>query len=128
MRTNNDPDSSAGVGIDRDAPGQTRPIRPGGRSAWGSQSFPGGAKGIRTPDPHTASVVRYQLRHSPEMCLSKLHHGLPAIKVADQTASSNAESTVIVEVSGANTQTTAATSMMTPLTVKPQAKLKCSAI
>jgi integrase len=28
--------------------------------------FPGGAKGIRTPDPHTASVVRYQLRHSPE--------------------------------------------------------------
>ena len=24
-----------------------------------------GAKGIRTPDPHTASVVRYQLRHSP---------------------------------------------------------------
>jgi hypothetical protein len=27
--------------------------------------FSGGAKGIRTPDPHTASVVRYQLRHSP---------------------------------------------------------------
>jgi hypothetical protein len=26
----------------------------------------GGAKGIRTPDPHTASVVRYQLRHSPK--------------------------------------------------------------
>jgi hypothetical protein len=25
----------------------------------------GGAKGTRTPDPHTASVVRYQLRHSP---------------------------------------------------------------
>jgi hypothetical protein len=25
----------------------------------------GGAEGIRTPDPHTASVVRYQLRHSP---------------------------------------------------------------
>ena len=25
-----------------------------------------GAKGIRTPDPHTASVVRYQLRYSPE--------------------------------------------------------------
>jgi hypothetical protein len=24
-----------------------------------------GAKGTRTPDPHTASVVRYQLRHSP---------------------------------------------------------------
>jgi hypothetical protein len=28
--------------------------------------FPGGAKGTRTPDPHTASVVRYQLRHSPK--------------------------------------------------------------
>ena len=26
----------------------------------------GGAEGTRTPDPHTASVVRYQLRHSPE--------------------------------------------------------------
>ena len=29
----------------------------------------GGAKGTRTPDPHTASVVRYQLRHSP-VCIS----------------------------------------------------------
>ncbi len=28
----------------------------------------GGAKGTRTPDPHTASVVRYQLRHSPRCC------------------------------------------------------------
>ncbi len=27
-----------------------------------------GAKGIRTPDPLTASEVRYQLRHSPECC------------------------------------------------------------
>src|SRR6266516_5743470 len=27
--------------------------------------FRGGAEGTRTPDPHTASVVRYQLRHSP---------------------------------------------------------------
>src|SRR5690348_1047485 len=25
----------------------------------------GGAEGTRTPDPHTASVVRYQLRHGP---------------------------------------------------------------
>ncbi len=24
-----------------------------------------GAEGVRTPDPHTASVVRYQLRYSP---------------------------------------------------------------
>jgi hypothetical protein len=30
--------------------------------------FSGGAKGTRTPDPHTASVVRYQLRHSPRCC------------------------------------------------------------
>src|SRR5215217_7138731 len=28
-------------------------------------SHKGGAEGTRTPDPHTASVVRYQLRHSP---------------------------------------------------------------
>ena len=34
-----------------------------------------GAKGTRTPDPHTASVVRYQLRHSPvKLCPPKLHH------------------------------------------------------
>ena len=26
----------------------------------------GGAEGTRTPDPHTASVVRYQLRHGPK--------------------------------------------------------------
>ncbi len=48
---------------------------------WG---FICGAKGTRTPDPHTASVVRYQLRHSPVsiFCASgatpcaerKLHH------------------------------------------------------
>jgi hypothetical protein len=38
------------------------------------EELPGGAKGIRTPDPHTASVVRYQLRHSPKTCPSKLHH------------------------------------------------------
>lgn len=28
--------------------------------------FLGGAEGTRTPDPHTASVVRYQLRHGPQ--------------------------------------------------------------
>src|SRR2546421_6766660 len=27
----------------------------------------GGAEGTRTPDPHTASVVRYQLRHGPQV-------------------------------------------------------------
>jgi integrase len=30
-----------------------------------SPAHKGGAEGTRTPDPHTASVVRYQLRHSP---------------------------------------------------------------
>jgi hypothetical protein len=30
-----------------------------------AQVIKGGAEGTRTPDPHTASVVRYQLRHSP---------------------------------------------------------------
>ena len=30
-----------------------------------SPAHRGGAEGTRTPDPHTASVVRYQLRHSP---------------------------------------------------------------
>ena len=56
-------------------PGPTRPRRPGGPRA-------GGAEGTRTPDPHTASVVRYQLRHSPELlhapahavARTKLHH------------------------------------------------------
>ena len=35
----------------------------------------GGAEGTRTPDPHTASVVRYQLRHSPLVRLSMVHAG-----------------------------------------------------
>src|SRR4051794_30372586 len=39
--------------------GESRP--PAGRAALSK----GGAEGTRTPDPHTASVVRYQLRHSP---------------------------------------------------------------
>lgn len=30
----------------------------------------GGAEGTRTPDPHTASVVRYQLRHGP-LCTAR---------------------------------------------------------
>ena len=36
-----------------------------GRSLRISLLNEGGAEGTRTPDPHTASVVRYQLRHSP---------------------------------------------------------------
>lgn len=35
-----------------------------------------GAKGTRTPDPHTASVVRYQLRHSPVLKLPGTHENL----------------------------------------------------
>ena len=41
----------------------------GPRKARTAAVFSGGAKGIRTPDPHTASVVRYQLRHSPRSAL-----------------------------------------------------------
>jgi hypothetical protein len=51
---------------------------------------PGGAKGIRTPDPHTASVVRYQLRHSPKSCQSKLHHWQLSFKTAAQASSTSA--------------------------------------
>ena len=52
---------------------------------------PGGAKGIRTPDPHTASVVRYQLRHSPKkLCQSKLHHWQLSFKTAVQASSTSA--------------------------------------
>jgi addiction module HigA family antidote len=47
-----------------------------------SRGLSGGAKGTRTPDPHTASVVRYQLRHSPMWCQSKLHHAQLAFKAA----------------------------------------------
>jgi hypothetical protein len=39
---------------------------PGKQMTWTFvQVIKGGAEGTRTPDPHTASVVRYQLRHSP---------------------------------------------------------------
>ena len=33
------------------------------------QDLFGGAEGTRTPDPLHAMQVRYQLRHSPELCL-----------------------------------------------------------
>ena len=33
-----------------------------------------GAEGTRTPDPHTASVVRYQLRHSPKLPEKVIKH------------------------------------------------------
>ena len=35
-------------------------------------SSSGGAKGIRTPDPLHAMEMRYQLRHSPEVCSANL--------------------------------------------------------
>src|SRR3954451_8274213 len=40
----------------------------------------GGAEGTRTPDPHTASVVRYQLRHSPEPTRSGVSEPLTTIQ------------------------------------------------
>ena len=43
----------------------------------------GGAEGTRTPDPHTASVVRYQLRHSPMALPNKNSRPLGAQLRAD---------------------------------------------
>ena len=37
-----------------------------------SESPNGGAKGIRTPDPLHAMEMRYQLRHSPNVCSANL--------------------------------------------------------
>lgn len=83
----------------------------------------GGAKGIRTPDPHTASVVRYQLRHSPEkLCQPKLHHRQPSFKTAGQAASSSASAarrSSTGRVSDATTQPMATISSTIPLIVKP---------
>ena len=89
----------------------------------------GGAKGIRTPDPHTASVVRYQLRHSPVMwCSSKLHHRRLTFKIAGHGTSPpasgpNGRACVCAvngrgRVSGAKIQPTAAIARITPLTMK----------
>ena len=49
-----------------------------GRVQTPDQAFhKGGAEGTRTPDPHTASVVRYQLRHSPlPSPVSRALHGI----------------------------------------------------
>jgi hypothetical protein len=49
----------------------------GGKNARGPgfRALHGGAEGTRTPDPHTASVVRYQLRHSPVTCPGKTPPG-----------------------------------------------------
>ncbi len=55
----------------RHSPVQNNRATRGGLSRREARAFTlasrgdGGAKGTRTPDPHTASVVRYQLRHSP---------------------------------------------------------------
>ena len=42
---------------------KAHPTRQNSWTRWASKGC--GAEGIRTPDPHTASVVRYQLRYSP---------------------------------------------------------------
>ena len=85
----------------------------------------GGAKGIRTPDPHTASVVRYQLRHSPLLCSSKLHHEGDAFKIAGHGTSPPASGPSVRDgvcsvdgfgrVSGAKIHPTAAMPRMMPL-------------
>src|SRR5512138_242540 len=46
----------------------------------------GGAEGTRTPDPHTASVVRYQLRHGPAVPITTgtrdiLHIPRPLLRI-----------------------------------------------
>src|SRR4051812_31359591 len=38
-----------------------------------------GAEGTRTPDPHTASVVRYQLRHSPKAAQPTAARARPSV-------------------------------------------------
>ena len=55
----------------RDRPGHKETRSDRGQSGF----LNGGAKGTRTPDPHTASVVRYQLRHSPVFFCSALFKG-----------------------------------------------------
>ena len=44
----------------------TYTLIPGGNIRSSRTESGSGAEGTRTPDPHTASVVRYQLRHSPK--------------------------------------------------------------
>src|ERR1700682_3707287 len=98
-----------------------------------------GAKGIRTPDPHTASVVRYQLRHSPvKLCQSKLHHLQQPFKVSGHGTSPPASGPRAragvgcvggrPRVSGASVHPSAATSRMTPLVTKAQLNDVSSAI
>ena len=97
--------------------------------------LPGGAKGTRTPDPHTASVVRYQLRHSPR-CQSKLHHRHRRPKTARQESSPvdsgpsgkpDASRDDESRVSGASIHPKLASTRMTPLTVNAHPKDRCSA-
>jgi hypothetical protein len=45
-------------------------------------TFTGGAEGTRTPDPHTASVVRYQLRHSPVVLRAHYKTPSPAVSTS----------------------------------------------
>ena len=91
--------------------------------------FLSGAKGIRTPDPHTASVVRYQLRHSPLHRAGRRYTNQSSrFKTAPQGTSPPTSGpsgragvcSVLVRgrVSGANAQPTAATARITPLITK----------
>ena len=53
----------------------------------------GGANGIRTRDPHTASVVRYQLRHSP-MLPQQRSLGYITCGLCDKSAGQNEKSSL----------------------------------
>src|SRR5882757_6363972 len=51
----------------------------------------GGAEGTRTPDPHTASVVRYQLRHGPRCPVAghcAIVHSRPSAVTSDRRTAS----------------------------------------
>src|SRR4029077_4558609 len=101
--------------------------------------FQRGAKGTRTPDPPTASVVRYQLHHSPvKLCSSKLHHLREAFKTAGHgssppTSGPRARAGVgseggRISVSGASSQPIAPISRMAPLITKAAPNVRCWAI
>src|SRR5258705_12354837 len=56
-----------------------------------SQVIAGGAEGTRTPDPHTASVVRYQLRHGPRCPVAghcAIVHSRPSAVTSDRRTAS----------------------------------------
>ena len=103
------------------------------------RGFSCGAKGIRTPDPHTASVVRYQLRHSPlsraRRRYTNQYFGFKTAAHGSSPAASGPSGRAGVcsvddfgRVSGANTQPTPAASRITPLITNAMLNDRCWAI